>query len=356
MSVIVVVGGQFGSEGKGKVIVAKARQLEKLGSTPWFVRCGGPNSGHTVEIDGKEHALRQLPSGAGFGKSMLFMGAGCVINPARLIEEVEATGIDHRRLVIDPRCVIIDDADIAAEKEMLIGSVGSTASGTGAAMVRRMMRTPSVVLAAHCELLTKRYKVEPVAPYLHQYHDHDGHIIVEGTQGFGLSLLHGPYYPFCTSRDTTAAQYVMECGLSPMMVDEIIMCLRTFPIRVGGNSGPLYHECTWDDVQKISGAPHPMPELTSVTKRPRRVGHFDMDIAEAAVMYNRPTSLAVLGADRIDYASTGARQLHQLTARAYAFLYNLQEQLSVPIKYIGTGPAELDIITTECVMPMSMLF
>ena len=78
-------------------------------------------------------------------------------------------------------------------------------------------------------------------------------IIIEGTQGFGLSLLHSKYYPFVTSRDTTAAAFVSEAGLSPLDVDDIVLVLRAFPIRVGGNSGPLPNEIDWDTVTSESG-------------------------------------------------------------------------------------------------------
>lgn len=346
MGVIVVVGGQFGSEGKGKVIVARGKQSLAMGKIPWFVRCGGPNSGHTVTIDGVDHALRQIPSGAGFKESMLFMSAGCVINVQRLIEEAAALNISKSRLVIDPRCVIIEQSDIDNE-QALVGKVGSTASGTGYAMSRRMLRSDGVRCAGDIPLLAEKFTVDTVAPYLHAHIDNGDDVIVEGTQGFGLSLLHSPFYPQTTSRDTTAGQYVVEAGLSPMQVTEIIMCLRTFPIRVGGNSGPMGDETTWKEIQKISGSPDYQPELTSVTRRERRVAHFDVSMVKVATLYNRPTSIAIMGVDRLDHGNLGIRDVKQLTHRAYRWLRTMQEQVGVAFSFLGTGPAQDDIIAVN---------
>lgn len=84
------------------------------------------------------------------------------------------------------------------------------------------------------EALRNRCRIETVAPLLHRGIDDGADVIIEGTQGFALSLLHGRDYPFVTSRDTTAAGFAMEAGISPRMIDNIVMVLRTFPIRVGG--------------------------------------------------------------------------------------------------------------------------
>ena len=154
-----------------------------------------------------------------------------------------------------------------------------------------------------------------MAPLVHAHLDQGDDVIVEGTQGFGLSLLHAPEYPCATSRDTTASGFAMEVGLSPRDVTTIVMVIRTFPIRVGGNSGPL-DDISWEDVRASSGTPETMPEYTSVTRRLRRVGRFDLDMVKMACRYNKPTSLAVMGLDRLDYANTDVSNTSALTARA----------------------------------------
>jgi adenylosuccinate synthase len=160
---------------------------------------------------------------------------------------------------------------------------------------------------------------------------------VEGTQGFALSLLHGPDYPYVTARGTTAAGFAMEIGLSPHHIDQIVMVIRTFPIRVGGTSGPFANEFSWEHIQAISGAPEVLPEYTSVTKRLRRVARFDLELVKLACKYNCPTSLAVMGLDRLDYANTGITDLKSLTPVALKFLSDLEQSTGVPVDFAGTG-------------------
>ena len=210
-----------------------------------------------------------------------------------------------------------------------------------------MARRGDVKLVAGSDRLRRSVRVEPVAPLIHDYIATGGHVIVEGTQGFGLSLLHSEHYPNVTSRDTTAAAFCMEVGISPRLVDEIILVVRTYPIRVGGESGPIFSELTWDDVQRESGAPTIRPEFTSVTGRLRRVGRFDIDLVRSACQYNQPTSLAVMGIDRLDYANHRCEDVSQLSDRASHFLDQLCDNLGLPIVIIGTGFDTHDALRIE---------
>ncbi len=310
MGCTIVVGGQYGSEGKGKVVALCAVRANR----PWFVRCGGPNSGHTVGIGGREIVLRQVPAGAVRSDALLLISAGCVVDEDLLVAEIDELGLPPERVVVDPRAVLLIPEDRETEQPG-VARIGSTASGTGAALVRRMMRREEVALVGSSERLKAKVRVESVAPLLHDHLDRGNDVIVEGTQGFGLSLLHGPAYPYATARDTTASGFAMEVGLSPRDVTAIIMVIRTFPIRVGGNSGPLQDEISWEQVRALSGAPAVLPEYTSVTKRLRRVGHFDLEMVKMACRYNRPTSLAVMGLDRLDYQNQGIKHASELTKR-----------------------------------------
>jgi adenylosuccinate synthase len=149
-------------------------------------------------------------------------------------------------------------------------------------------------------------------------------VVVEGSQGFGLSLLHGPHYPFVTSRDTTASGFAMEVGLSPRLVDKIVLVVRTFPIRVAGSSGPLPYEISWETIAKESGAPAVVPEFTSVTHRLRRVGKFDVQLVKQACEYNRPTSIALMGADRLEYSNTNVDAVEALGTATRQFMRELE--------------------------------
>jgi adenylosuccinate synthase len=210
--------------------------------------------------------------------------------------------------------------------------------------MHRMSRNSDAPLAGDSALLRERCRIETVAPLLHHVMDDGGDVVIEGTQGFALSLLHGPDYPYVTSRDTTAAGFAMEVGLSPLSIDQIVMVIRTFPIRVGGTSGPFANETTWEEIQNISGAPEVAKELTSVTKRLRRVAHFDMEAVKRACAYNRPTSLAVMGLDRLDHANTGVTERAKLTPIARKFLCDLELETGVPVDFAGTGFCTFDVV------------
>jgi adenylosuccinate synthase len=266
MPVTIVVGGQYGSEGKGKVVALRA----KAASSAWLVRCGGPNSGHTVDIGGYPTILRQVPSTAEPRHGTFCIAAGCVVDEDILISELDLLNIDSERIIVDPRAVLVTDDDREAEQKTL-QHISSTLSGTGAALARRMKRGQDVVLAKDSKCLRSRCRVSRVAPLLHQAVAQQSDVIVEGTQGFALSLFHGPDYPYVTSRDTTASGFASEVGLPPRSIDNVIVVIRTYPIRVGGPSGPFAREIEWDEVRDCSGAPAMIPEYTSVTRKLRRV-------------------------------------------------------------------------------------
>lgn len=342
MPATIVVGAQYGSEGKGKVVALLAGRSR----SPWLVRCGGPNSGHTVRIEGKDVVLRQVPSSSEPREGTFCLGAGCVIDEAVLLNELDILKIEPKRIIVDPRAVVITEQDRATERAEL-SDIGSTCSGTGAASIRRMWRRTNVPLAKESQCLARRCRIETVAPLLHRAIDDGSDVIIEGTQGFGLSLLHGPDYPFVTSRDTTAAGFAMEVGLSPRMIHNIVMVVRTFPIRVGGSSGPFNGEISWEQIAKASGAPEIVPEYTSVTKRLRRVAGFDLRAVQVASDYNGPTSLAVMGIDRLDYRNSGATEVRKLTAEALGFLRDLEAATQVPIELVGTGFGTFDVVPIE---------
>ena len=164
-------------------------------------------------------------------------------------------------------------------------------------------------------------------------------VLVEGTQGSGLSLYHSSYYPKATSRDTNAAGFVSEVGLSPRLISEIVLVFRTFPIRVAGaQAGPLREELTWEQLQAESNSPVPLHEYTSVTHRLRRLGRFDWEAAATAVMLNRPTKIAANFLDYFDFKNRDASEWAALTAGAMAFVENLEKACGAPVFCLGTGP------------------
>ena len=338
MTVTVVVGGQYGSEGKGKVCA----HLALTGEADYMVRCGGPNSGHTVDQGGVVYELKQVPTGFVNLQTRLLIAAGALINPKTLLHEIALCGLDASRLGVDANAVIIEDSDILAESSGdLRARLGSTNQGVGAAVARRVARDPSVRTAMDIPEL--EMYITSVSDELALALRDDQRIIIEGTQGFGLSLYHTEEWPYCTSRDTTAHSFLGEVGLGVRDYD-VIMCLRTFPIRVMGNSGPLTNEIRWEELQTISGYPHPISELTTTTKRLRRVAEFDFEVVNRAVSANSPTALALHGADYLDYNNKGANSFEELTLRTQEWIRYLEMQTRIPVCFIGTGPTVAELI------------
>ena len=159
-----------------------------------------------------------------------------------------------------------------------------------------------------------------------------GHrIIVEGTQGFGLSLLEGGYWPNATSRSTTAAGALAESGLSPLDVDDVSLVIRTFPIRVAGNSGPLANEMTWEKLSKRTGGARRLGEYTSVTGKLRRVGEFDSEIVERGITANAPTRLVL---NHLDYVGEES-ELSDPKSELCAFISNIEALLGRRMDWLG---------------------
>ncbi|UPK27022.1 adenylosuccinate synthetase [Bradyrhizobium sp. 195] len=332
MPISVVVGGQFGSEGKGKVALAIARE-EKAAAV---VRVGGTNSGHTAVVDGRNWALRQLPAAVLAPSAVAVLPAGAIIDPEIFLREVDALGLGPEKVIVDPLASIISEDDRSAERASgIIREIGSTGSGTGAALARRMMRHKDTKLAGSIEALSPF--VRDSTTFMRSALDQGQWIVIEGSQGFGLSLLHGGSYPHATSRDTTAGTFVGEAGLSPLDVKDVTLVLRSYPIRVAGNSGPLPNEITWEAVAKSAGLPEGYRELTTATKKVRRVAHFDASIVKRAMAINKPTRIVL---NHFDYVDPGVRE-HQFSASALSFLKKAEDGIGRQIDLVGTGPANL---------------
>lgn len=334
MPVTVVVGGQFGSEGKGKVAHFLAQEM----GAKIAVRVGGSNSGHTViGPDGSPWIFRHLPTAALLPDVTCVLPAGSYIDVEVLMREVFRVGLPASRLIIDPNAVVITKEDIAQEKAGLLReTISSTGSGTGAAMMRRIRRDDGAILAKHDDRL-KRF-VSAAVPIMRETLGSGQRIIVEGTQGFGLSVLHSPYYPFTTSRDTTAASFVSEAGLSPLDVDDVVLVVRAFPIRVSGNSGPLHAEIGWETVTDEAGSASPLIEYTSVTGKLRRVGRFDKDIVLKAVSINQPTRIVL---NHLDYVDMVMKSTEPLSRKAIEFVLEVEGSIKREVDYLGLGPSIL---------------
>ena len=332
MPVTIVVGGQYGSEGKGKV----AHWLARNQGANHAIRVGGPNSGHTVVVGGRRVVLRHLPTPLLCDGVTGIIPPGAYLDADVLLDEIEELRIPVDGLMIDPCAVVIDDSMKLREREEgLVERVASTGQGVGGAVAERAMRRPSLKFA--CDVKPLRRYVQPdLDRVLHDALTRNERVVVEGTQGFGLSILHGGNYPFATSRDTTAAGVLSEAGLSPRDVDCVALTLRAFPIRVEGNSGPLPMETTWEEVMHLSGANTPLTEFTTVTGRARRVAWFDAAVVLRAIRANRPDLVFLNHADYFDYS---VHEKLGLTPRVRRAVSEIERHLGVNIDHLGTGPS-----------------
>jgi adenylosuccinate synthase len=205
----VYIGGQYGSEGKGHIISYVAREYQV------FVRVGGPNAGHKVFMNGGAVTHHQLPSGTLRTNAKLLIAPGAVINIELLLQEIAHCKVSADRLGIDPQTMIITKADIASEG-VLQKKIGSTKQGVGFATARRIReRGGSIKLARDYKELQPY--VRSVWEELEKAYSAGSKVLLEGTQGTGLSIYHG-FYPYVTSRDTTVAGCLSEAGISPSRV------------------------------------------------------------------------------------------------------------------------------------------
>jgi adenylosuccinate synthase len=339
MSVWVVVGGQYGSEGKGKIAAFITLQEE----IDICVRCGGPNSGHCfVDESGEFRALRQIPTGYVRPGTRLLIPSGGLIDLDVLKRELDQLGLGPDRVGVDRRTMVIEERDRRAEQDLRLRErLSSTLCGVGSAVARKVLRGDDVRLAEHAtnEAPWLKPYLADVSAEINEGIDGGKKVLVEGTQGFGLSLYHSGLYPKTTSRDTSASGCISECGISPRLVTEIVLVLRTFPIRVAGpQAGPMFEEIDWETVQKESGYPHPVTEHTTVTAKVRRVGRFDFALARSAAVVNRPSAIALNFLDYISVTNKNIRQPEELERASAMLISRIERELRTPIRYLGVGP------------------
>jgi adenylosuccinate synthase len=294
----VLIGGEYGSEGKGQIASYLAREYDLL------IRVGGPNAGHTVYERPKPYTFHHLPSGTRASEARIALGPGAVISIQTLLREIGDCGITSERLSIDPQAMIIERDDVRFEMKTLAMTIGSTAQGVGAATARKVLR------GARGTPVRLAKDVKELKPYLRESRmlldtvfSKGQRVFLEGTQGTALSLHHG-YYPHVTSRDTTVSGCLAEAGIAPSRVRRIIMTCRTYPIRVqnprGGTSGRIGRELTWKEIAHRSGIPVAelrRAEKTSTTGRKRRVAEFDWALLRKAASLNGPTDVALTFVD-----------------------------------------------------------
>ncbi|RLG81835.1 MAG: adenylosuccinate synthetase [Thermoprotei archaeon] len=319
---VVIVGGFFGDEGKGKV----ASYLGLVDRPDIAIRCGAVNAGHTVVYRGRIWKLRTLSSAFLYERARLLIPPGALTRLDVLFKEIDETNA-RGRVVVDYRTGIISEEHVNMERrsQHLSGVIGSTLQGVGAAMADRVLRR--LKLAEDYPVLKDMLGDAP--NIVNEALDKGQKVLVEGTQGTFLSLYHGTY-PYVTSRDTTASAFISEIGVGPKRVDEVIVVFKSYITRVG--KGPLPGEIPVDEAEKKG-----MVERASVTGRLRRVAPFSVDLARRAIVLNSATQAALTKIDILFPEARGVKEWNKLPKEARKWIEELEDKLGIPVTLVSTG-------------------
>jgi adenylosuccinate synthase len=357
MTIHAIVGGQFGSEAKGHVAAQLTAHYRDLGHRQYLIRVGGSNAGHSaVDSTGRVWALRQIPAAAVIDRdAVLVIAEGSEIDVDVItseINELDAAGFDvSRRLWVDPMATIIEPRHIEAEAGSDINArTGSTSKGIGAARADRIMRKAKT--ARDIDDFTEM--LMPTSTLLQQayYSSATGvNLLVEGTQGYGLGM-HTTYYPQSTSGNCRTVDLLAQIGFVPLNWQKrqdvhTWLVFRTFPIRVAGNSGPLHEETDWDTLNAWSDG-YIKEERTTVTKKVRRVGYWDADLAQRAVIANGGAGphlhACLMFCDYLDSELAGQTDLeaiYRASDEARAAINQMSTDIGVPFAMYGTSPSSV---------------
>ncbi len=397
---VVVVGAQWGDEGKGKVVDLLT---ERVAAVARFQ--GGHNAGHTLVIGGEKTILSLIPSGVLHDGVRCFIGNGVVVSLSALLSEADkltARGIPvFERLVVSPQCPLVlpSHAAIDRARESASGErkIGTTGRGVGPAyedkVARRAVRVGDLLDPAHLEsrlrelvgwhnfLLQHHLQEAPVdfaatlaecqaqaarvrgligdvTRELHALRASGANVLLEGAQGTLLDVDHGTY-PFVTSSNTVAGYASVGTGLGPRDIDAVLGIVKAYTTRVG--AGPFPTELGDDAGRHLARIGQ---EFGAVTGRPRRTGWFDAVAMRRSIMTNGITGLCVTKLDVmdglaevklcVDYGGDGRpvyetmpgwsgttgglRSLDRMPAAARDYLARLESACGVPVTIVSTGP------------------
>jgi adenylosuccinate synthase len=328
MPCTVIAGAFWGDEGKGKIISYLALK-DKIDVC---VRTGSVNAAHTVWFEGKRYALHMVPAAFVYNRCRLLIGAGANVHVERLLEEIKETGVENR-IRVDYQASIIEEKHSLQDKTSAhLKGIGTTGWGVGPAIEERVRRTAK--LAKDIDQL-QPYLAD-VAKEVNEAIDSGKKVLLEGTQGFMLSLFFGTY-PYVTGRDTSASAICSEAGVGPTRVDEVLLVYKAFMTRVG--AGPLPGEIPKEEAVKRGWF-----EIAAGTGRERRSAPFNFEIAKRAAVINGATQAALTKLDALYPKCRGVRNYDDLPQEAKDFIREIERQLGIPVVMIGTGPDALDII------------
>jgi adenylosuccinate synthase len=328
MPCTVIVGAFWGDEGKGKIISYLALK-DKL---DFCVRTGSVNAAHTVWMEGNRYALHMVPAAFLNPKCRLLIGAGANVQVAKFLEEVELTKVKNR-IGVDQQASIIEEKHSIQDKTSAhLKGLGTTGWGVGPALEERVRRTAKLAK----DIPELQPYLADVATEINEGIDAGKKVLLEGTQGFMLSLFYGTY-PYVTGRDTGAAAICSEAGVGPTRVNDVLIVYKSFITRVG--TGPLPGEITKEEAQKRGWF-----ETAAGTGRDRRSAPFDFELAKKTAKINGATQAAVTKLDCMFPKCQSMKKFDALPTDAKQFIKEVEKKTGLPVVLIGTGPEALDII------------
>lgn len=317
------------------------------------IRVGGPQAGHIVTgrdpdtgEDGYHWKLRSVPVGAVCREDAdLAIASGSEVDPDRLafeLHELDRAGYRaSARLFIDPAATWMHAGHKEREVESdLTARLGSTSTGVGAARCDRLMRVASTAGRAATDgaPLSDLVSVNPVRDHVAAGLGYGYDVLIEAAQGCHLDLHRGPY-PFATSGRTTAIDALASAEVIPWAHPkaelQVWLAVRTFPIRVGGNSGPMRNETTWEAIKRE-------PEITTVTKRVRRVGWWDRDQVRDSVRWCGGAPVVRLSLSHLDYLFpeiADCKDAADLPTKALDWINQVEVESGAQVGLIGVSPS-----------------
>jgi adenylosuccinate synthase len=330
MPCTVIVGAFWGDEGKGKII----SYLALKDNLDFCVRTGSVNAAHTVWHEGKKYALHMVPAAFINPKTRLLIAAGANVDVKTFFDEVALTQVDQKRMCIDQNASIIEQKHGEQDKASAVNKgIGTTGRGVGPAIEERVRRTAKLAK----DLPELKGYISDTITEINDGLDQGKSVLLEGTQGFMLSLFLSGGYPYVTGRDTGASAIASEAGVGPTRVDDVLIVYKSFMTRVG--AGPLPGEITKEEAQKRGWF-----EVAAGTGRDRRSAPFDFDLAKKTAKINGATQAALTKLDCIFPACQSKRSFTDLPAEAKEFVKEVEKRTGVPVTLIGTGPDALDLI------------
>lgn len=363
-----IVDSAHGSSAKG----AASTRLVSIYNVPNVSSCNYPNAGHTAVMGDKKFISKCLPTPAflnmiGTSKPRLWLGPNSGFFADQYKKEILETGYRHDEPIIHERAAIVTDRHIAMESPGGLQSteyISSTMSGSGAAYAEKAMRRAEVITARKVGLHT-----EAPMRFMHRVREElaAGHTFMhEVSQGFALSVNHGTHYPTCTFRDCTSQQAWADFCLTPDLIGDVYLNVRSYPIRVGSNyrdgiqvgySGDFCDdqiETTWEKIAADAEFPPDEAaqlaerERTTVTKKIRRVATQSWTLLADSAKATGATKLILNFPQYIHWSSYrvrgGKEVVKTLHPKVREYMDKMEEVTNLPLVMVGTSAEHDDYI------------